>query len=176
MSAALMSRWTNPLEWAASRASAISVAKASKASSSTGFAGDAVLQGRAIEVLHGDEGAAVVLSDVVNGADVGMIERGGGLGFALKTGEGLGIAGHVFGQEFQGDKTMEAGVLGLVNHAHASATEFLDDAVVRDGLVDHWRPGLAVDLSYGWGGGPSTNAGRWSVLIWEAIYFSALIW
>ena len=130
-----------------------------------GLAGDAVLQGRAIEVLHGDEGAAVVLSDVVNGADVGMIERGGGLGFALKTGEPLGIAGDIFGQEFQGDKAMEAGVFGFVNHAHASAAEFLEDAVVRDGLVDHRRTGVGVALSYGWGSRPSANAGRWSVPI-----------
>ncbi len=32
---------------------------------------------------------------------------------------------------------MELGVLGLVHHAHATATELLDDAVVRDGLANH---------------------------------------
>ena len=56
-----------------------------------GPAGDAVLQRHAIEKFHGDEGLAVLLADVVNGADVGMIQRGGGLGFA--SGNGRGLAG-----------------------------------------------------------------------------------
>jgi hypothetical protein len=28
-------------------------------------------------------------------------------------------------------------ILGLINHAHAASAELLQDAVVRDGLVDH---------------------------------------
>jgi len=58
---------------------------------------DAVFQGYAIEKFHGDEGFAVLIADVIDGADVGMVERGGGLGFALKTGEGLRIAGDFVG-------------------------------------------------------------------------------
>jgi hypothetical protein len=27
----------------------------------------------------------------------------------------------------------------LVDHTHTTATQFLDDAVMRDGLADHWR-------------------------------------
>ena len=30
-------------------------------------------------------------------------------------------------------------VLSLVDHTHAAPAEFFDDAVVRDGLADHWR-------------------------------------
>jgi hypothetical protein len=29
-------------------------------------------------------------------------------------------------------------VLGLIDNAHAATAELLDDAVVRDGLSDHW--------------------------------------
>ena len=36
-----------------------------------------------------------VFADVVDGADVGMIERGGGLGFALEALESLRIVGDV---------------------------------------------------------------------------------
>jgi hypothetical protein len=32
---------------------------------------------------------------------------------------------------------MQPGVFGLVNDTHAAAAQFLDDAVVRDGLADH---------------------------------------
>ncbi len=54
-------------------------------------AGDPVLEGLAFETFHGDEGLAVLFADVVDGADVGMIESGGGLGLAAKAGEGLRI-------------------------------------------------------------------------------------
>jgi len=40
-------------------------------------------------------------------------------------------------EETQGDEAAQPRVLGLIDHAHATATEPLDDAVVRDGLVDH---------------------------------------
>ena len=69
--------------------------------------GDAMLQRHAVEKLHGDEGLAIVLSDLVDGADVGMIERRGRLRFALKAGERLRIARDFVGQEFQGDETVE---------------------------------------------------------------------
>jgi len=32
---------------------------------------------------------------------------------------------------------MQAGVLGLVHHAHSPTAEFLNNAVVRDDLIDH---------------------------------------
>ena len=77
-----------------------------------------------------------LLADVVNGADVGMVESGGGLGFALEAAESLRVSGDLVGQELQGDEAAELNVLGLVDDTHAAAAEFLDDAVVRDGLAD----------------------------------------
>jgi hypothetical protein len=49
------------------------------------------------------------------------------------------ILGHFFRKEFQGDKAMQAGVVGLINDAHPAPTEFLSDAVMRNGLPDHTR-------------------------------------
>ena len=80
---------------------------------------------------------AVLLADVVNGADIGMVQRRCGLRFAPKSRQGLGIAGHFVGQKLQRDKAVQARVLGFVDHAHATAAELFDDAVVRDGLADH---------------------------------------
>jgi hypothetical protein len=34
---------------------------------------------------------------------------------------------------------VQARVLGLVDHTHPTTAQFLDDAVVRDGVADHWR-------------------------------------
>src|SRR5215813_2337198 len=44
----------------------------------------------------------------------------------------------VLRQELQGDETSKIEVLGLVHHTHPAAAELLDDAVMRDGLPDHW--------------------------------------
>jgi hypothetical protein len=48
------------------------------------------------------------------------------------------------GQELQCDETVQAGVFSLVNHAHATAAEFLDDAVMRNDRADHYGIGLEV--------------------------------
>jgi hypothetical protein len=39
-------------------------------------------------------------ADVVNGADVGVIEGGSGLGFTAEAGQGLRIFGDVIGEKF----------------------------------------------------------------------------
>ena len=104
---------------------------------STGLPADVVLQGHAVQKFHGDECLAVLLANVVDGADVGMVQRGRGLGFALKTSECLRVAGNFLGQELEGNEAMQPRVLSLVDHAHPAATELLDDAVMRNGLADH---------------------------------------
>ena len=68
-----------------------------------------------------------------------MIQCGGGPRLALKTIERLGIAGHVSGRNFSATKRPQARVFRLVDHAHAAPTEIFEDAVVRDGLSDHFR-------------------------------------
>ena len=105
-------------------------------SRSPGVFPDAMLESRAIQKFHGDESLAILLANVVDGADVGMIESRRRLGFALKAGRACASRA-IIGEKFEGDETMEAGVLGLVDDAHAAAAELLDDAVVRDGLADH---------------------------------------
>jgi len=101
-----------------------------------GLASDQVLQGYAVEKLHDDEGFSVLLADVVDGADVGMIESGGGLRFALEASKGLRIVGDVVGKKFEGDAAVKAGVFGFVNDSHAAAAQPLDDSVVGDGSAD----------------------------------------
>ena len=80
-----------------------------------------MLQRRAVEEFHDDERLAVLLADVVDGADVGMVEGGGGAGFAAEALQGLAVSGDIFGEEFEGYEAVEARVFGLVDHAHAAA-------------------------------------------------------
>ena len=98
---------------------------------------DAVLQGQAVQKLHGDERLLAVFADFIDGADVRVVESGRGVSLAAKAFESLRVLRKILGQEFEGDEAAEFSVLGLVNHAHAAPAEFFHDAVVRDGLSDH---------------------------------------
>ena len=97
---------------------------------------NAVPQCRPVDELHRNEGAAVRLSYFIDRADVRVIQRRGRLRFALKPGKRLGISGHLVRQKFQRYKPAEFRVLGFINDAHATAAEFLHNAVVGDGLAD----------------------------------------
>jgi len=54
------------------------------------------------------------------------------------------------GKELQGNEAVQACIFGLVNDAHATATEFLHDAVVRNGLTNH-REGIRCGRMLGFG-------------------------
>src|SRR5690242_19759369 len=68
-----------------------------------------------------------------------MVQGGSRLSFPLEPTQGLRIAGNFIGQELQGYETVQPCILGFVDDTHSSATDFLDDAVVRNGTLDHWR-------------------------------------
>src|SRR5579859_3202202 len=102
-----------------------------------GATGDEVLQGDAVEELHGDERTAVFFTNVIDRANVGMIERGSRLCLALESRERLRVTSHIVRQEFQGNKSLQASVFGFVNNSHAAAAEFFEDAVMRDSLAKH---------------------------------------
>src|SRR5260370_22350939 len=82
----------------------------------------------------------VFLPERMDGVDVGMVEGRSRGGLAAETFQCLRVLRYIVGEKFKGDKSAKGDVLGLVNHAHAAAAEFLDDAVVRDGAPDHACP------------------------------------
>ena len=88
---------------------------------------------RAFEILHDDVGEAVLRADFVDGADVGMVERRGGAGFAAETLEGLRIVGGFGRKKFQRDEAAELDVFGFVDDTHASATNAFENAVTGQG-------------------------------------------
>jgi hypothetical protein len=103
---------------------------------------DQVSQGLTIEELHRNKRLIVVLADLIDGTDIGVVQGGRGLGFTLEPVQCLAIAGKFFWQELQRDKAMQSCVFGLIDHAHPATAEFFEDAVVRNGLADHWRKNL----------------------------------
>ena len=98
---------------------------------------DPVFQGHPFEKLHRDEGMAILFANIVDGADVGMIESGGGLGLTSKSRQRLCISSHLVGQKLERNETVQSRVLSFVDHAHAAAAQFFENPVVRDGLTDH---------------------------------------
>ena len=98
---------------------------------------DAVLQGHAVQELHHDERLISVPSDLMDRADVWMIQGRCGSCFPPKTFERLRVSGYIFREKLESDKATELNVFGLVDDSHTAAAQLLDDAIVRDGLVDH---------------------------------------
>ena len=118
MFAGFRSRWTIPFLCAAVSASQISYPVLQGLLERQGPA-----DGLAVDVLHDQVAAAVVLADVVQRADVRVVQGGNGPGFPLETlGKRPldGLDGHV---------AVQPDVSGLVDVAHASGTGSLDDFV-----------------------------------------------
>ena len=83
----------------------------------------------ALQVLHHQEVHAVLAPHVVERADVRVVQAGDGLGFALEPLLQLRVASDVRGQDFDGDRAVEAGVAGFVHLAHAASPEGGDDLI-----------------------------------------------
>ena len=79
----------------------------------------------AVDELHGDEWRVVLLADVVDGADAGMIERGRRERFSAKAFQRLRVLRHAVRQKFQGDRAVEPRVDRFVDDTHSASTEFL---------------------------------------------------
>jgi hypothetical protein len=96
------------------------------------LAGDALLQGGAVEILHDDEGLVILFANVVDGANARVIQCGGSSRLALKTIQGVRVADELIRQKLDGDISLEADVLCLINHSHAAAAQFFQYPVMRD--------------------------------------------
>ena len=77
----------------------------------------------ALPVLHDDEVDARVATNVVNGADVGMVERCDGFRFALEGGTRVSIARCVRRQHFDRHSAIESCVACTIDLAQAAGAE-----------------------------------------------------
>jgi hypothetical protein len=103
-----------------------------------------MLQRHAFQILHGDEGLVTVSADLIDRADIRVVQSGSGTGFATEPFQCLWVLRDIFGKELQCGKATEGGVLSLIDDAHPAAAELLDNAVVGNGLAhelgrsSHW--------------------------------------
>ena len=98
---------------------------------------DALVERFALQVRHHEELLLFLGVNLVDGADVRMVQRGSRLRLALEALDCLAVGGEVLGQELQRDHSLEAGVLRLEDRAHAAGTDWLKDAIARSGPVFH---------------------------------------
>ena len=99
---------------------------------------DPVAQRLPLAESHDDEqGAVDGLVDLMDRADVRMIERRCGLGLADEAPLGFLGGAALMGQELERHRPVELQIDGLVDHPHAASPQAIEDAVVGDRAADH---------------------------------------
>src|SRR4029079_7239628 len=83
--------------------------------------------------------------DIVDGADVGVVEGGGGTRLDAEEFDRLAIARQILGDELKSDRTSQPAVIGAKYHAHATSAELRDDAIVRDRFANHGEQRGIID-------------------------------
>src|SRR6201999_2872195 len=87
------------------------------------------------------ERLAFVLIEIVNGADVRLVERRGGAGFTLKPLDCNRISGELFGEELEGDRAAEFNVLRPVDDTHSAAAQNFKHPITRDSFANQGGTG-----------------------------------
>ena len=90
--------------------------------------------------FHHDEHLRFVLFRAVDGADVRMIQRGGGFRLLDEAGLILLRGGEVGGKELERDMALQGCILGLVDNAHPPLSQFLYNLIMRDCGTNHISP------------------------------------
>ena len=94
-------------------------------------------QGLPFEQLHGQQRLTVGVVDLVDRADVRVVQRRGGARLALEALEREMVARELRRQKLQRNVAAESGVVGAIHHTHPTRADLLEDAIVRDDLANH---------------------------------------
>ena len=84
---------------------------------------EALAQRPAFDIFHGQEPEILVLSDLVDGGDVGVSQSGSEARFLDEALHTFGIGGHFGRQNFQRHAAAEAGIVGQIDRAHAALAQ-----------------------------------------------------
>ena len=100
----------------------------------------------AFQILHHQEISSVLLADVVEDADVGMIQAGDGARFAVEPLAQSGSIGKVIGKDFDGNDALQAGIPGAVHLAHPARANCREDFVGAQTFASEDRQRAAANL------------------------------
>jgi hypothetical protein len=90
-----------------------------------------------LHAFHRNERGAFMLREVMDRADVRVIQPRKRLRFAPEAPDSVRIVRQLFWKEFQGDRPAQTHVERLVHHPHAPHAELPRDVVVRHVGADH---------------------------------------
>src|SRR5262249_1574736 len=94
------------------------------------LATDKMLERFACQQFHHDKLPALVLVDVVDGADVRMIHRGGGAGFSPEARNSFRVVAKILGQKLERNGATELCVFGPVDDPHAATAQLFAHTIV----------------------------------------------
>ena len=114
------SRWTIPFSCAAASPCAICTPYSIVLRCGSAPLIEQRAQAFSFQQLGDQERRALVLTDVMNGENVGVVQRGHCARLLLEATQAVGFAGEGFRQNFQGDIAPEACVFGAIDFAHAA--------------------------------------------------------
>ena len=98
---------------------------------------DPVPERLAFQVLHHQERPALVAVDIVERADVRMVQRGDGARLALEALHRGAVRRQRLRQKLHRHRAPQARIFGLIDDAHPAATQHGEDPVMRNRLTDH---------------------------------------
>jgi len=76
-----------------------------------------------------------MLTELVNGADVGVVQRRGCLRFMFEALQCVRVGRRFAGQKLDGDSVAQLEVLGAIDHTHTAAADYVEHAVMRNRLA-----------------------------------------
>ena len=126
-----------PLLCAASSASATSTPMPSSVSSFHRLALDQVFQRLAREALHHDEQPSIVLPNLMDRANIRMIQRRSGPRLSPEALQRLRILRSFLGQKLQGNKTPQRSVFRFIDNSHPTAAQQFHNPVVGNCCSNH---------------------------------------
>ena len=129
MLAGLRSRWIRPRSCTEASVSTTVRAIGAGFVKWQGAAHEPVGERLAVEQLHHEVVHAVLVADVVNGADVRVVQRGDGAGLALEPAPAIRVCRDLARQHLDGDAAPQPIVVGTIDLAHAAFAERGDDLI-----------------------------------------------
>src|SRR5262249_55120550 len=107
---------------------------------------DAMLKSSTFKKFHDNEALAVAVNDVVDRADVRMVQSRSSTSFSPETVDSLTIPDKFRRKKLQRHQTAQPGVFRLVDDTHAAAAQLFKNPKMRNGLTDHRGAALAAHL------------------------------
>ena len=125
----LRSRWTMPLLVRGGEPARDLEGHVLRLGGGQGSFGEPLAQGLPLEELHHGVGDAALAAEVVDGQDVGVGQRGHGLGFPLEPRQGVRIPGQLLGDHLHRHEAVQPRVPRLVHLSHPPRTDGGEDFV-----------------------------------------------